>query len=200
MRLGRPLLLAAVLLLAAYPVWSQTAAPPTSPKVADTAADSDDPNAAALAANKALVRRYIEEALSSGNVKILDDIVAPNYVDNSPGAGDGRGPRVIRDAQARIRALFKDVHYHVDQLVAEGDRVVARYTVRAVRKPDKETDAGDAGRTIDILGMTFFRIADGRIQETWSINDQFSMFRQLGYVLTSPKEQKAGAPAKRPGR
>jgi predicted ester cyclase len=201
MRRGRPLLLAAalLLLLAALPGWSQAPAPPAA-DTADTAnaADTaDEPSAAeaSLAANKALVRRYIEEALSGGNLKILDDIVAPNYVDNSPGAEEGRGPREIRAAQGRIRTLFKDVRYHLDQLVAEGDRVVARYTVRAVRKSDKETDPGDAGRTIEILGMTFFRIADGRIQETWSINDQFSMFRQLGYVLTSPKDQKAGAPA-----
>lgn len=195
MRRGRPLLFAAVLLLAALPGWSQAPAP-SAQEPAD-----DEPTAAEahLAANKALVKRYIEEALSGGNLKILDDIVAPNFVDNSPGAEEGRGPREIRDAQARIRMLFKDVRYHLDQLVAEGDKVVARYTVRATRKPDKENDPGDAGRTIEILGMTFFRIADGRIQETWSINDQFSMFRQLGYVLTSPKEQKAGAPgAKHP--
>ena len=194
MRLGRPLLLAAGLLVLAVPGWPQAPAPAAAAEVVEAA----DPGAASLASNTALVRRYIEEALSSGNLKVLDDIVAPNYVDNSPGAEEGRGPREIRAAQARIRVLFKDVRYHLDQLVAEGDRVVARYTVRAVRKADKETDAGDAGRTIEVPGMTFFRIADGHIQETWSINDQFSMFRQLGYVLSSPKEQKAGAPAKRP--
>jgi predicted ester cyclase len=193
MRFPRPLLrvlfATAALLLVALPGWSQAPAP--APEV------PAEPTAAPLEANKALVKRYIEEALSAGNLKILDDIVAPNYVDNSPGAEEGRGPREIRAAQARIRSLFKDVRYHLDQLVAEGDKVVARYTVRAVRKPDKENDPGDAGRTIEILGMTFFRIANGRIEETWSINDQFSMFRQLGYVLSSPKEQKA-TPAKQP--
>jgi predicted ester cyclase len=187
MRRGLPLLLAAVLGALAFPAWAQPAEP-AEPSAA----------ALALAANKALVQRYIEEALSGGDLKILDTLVAPNYVDNSPGAEDGRGPRQIRASQARIRALFKNIHYHVDQLLAEGDQVVARYTVRATRKADKEIDAGDAGKTIDILGMTVFRIAGGRIQETWSINDQFSMFRQLGYVLTSPKELKEGAADKHP--
>ncbi|HEV7519343.1 MAG TPA: ester cyclase [Thermoanaerobaculia bacterium] len=185
-------LLAILLLTLALPGLAQApagAAPPT-PEV---------PAGANFEANKALVRRYIEEALSGGDLKVLDLIVAPNYVDNSPGAEDGRGPEVIRAAQGRIRALFKDIHYHVDQLVAEGDRVVARYTVRAVRQADQDADSGDAGREINILGMTFFRIAAGRIVETWTINDQFSMFRQLGYALTSPKEQqKAGAPAAKP--
>jgi predicted ester cyclase len=193
MRALRPLLLAAVLLAPGFR--GQAQVPATVPVPGPTAP---------IDANKALVRRYIEEALSGGDLKVLDDLVAPNYVDNSPGAEDGRGPGVIRAAQGRIRALFGDIHYHVDQLVAEGDRVVARYSVRAVRKADRETDAGDAGREINIQGMTFFRIAEGRIVETWAINDQFSMFRQLGYALTSPKEQqkaaKSATPAKPPGR
>jgi predicted ester cyclase len=189
-RISRTLALAAVFLALGFSEPGRAQAPggatPPSPE-------------SSIEANKTLVRRYIEEALSGGDLKVLDLIVAPNYVDSSPGAEDGRGPEVIRAAQGRIRALFKDIRYHLEQLVAEGDRVVARYTVHAVRKADKDTDAGDAGREIDIVGMTFFRIADGRIVETWAINDQFSMFRQLGYVLTSPKEQqKAGKTAKPP--
>jgi predicted ester cyclase len=188
--ISRPLAFAAILLMLGF----------AGPGRAQAPAGATPPGPeAAVDANKALVRRYIEEALSGGDLKVLDQLVATHYVDSSPGAEDGRGPDVIRAAQGRIRALFKDIRYHVDQLVAEGDRVVARYTVRAVRKADKDADAGDAGREIGILGMTFFRIADGRIAETWTINDQFSMFRQLGYALTSPKEQqKAGAPAAKP--
>ena len=194
---SRPLVFAAVLLTLGFagPGWAQAPAGAPPP-------NAEAPVDATIASNKELVRRYVEEALSGGDFKVLDQLVAPNYVDSSPGAEDRRGPDVIRAAQGRIRALFKDIRYHVDQLVAEGDRVVARYTVHAVRKADKDADAGDAGREINILGMTFFRIADGRIAETWAINDQFSMFRQLGYTLTSPKEQqKRGAPAaKPPGR
>lgn len=150
-------------------------------------------------ANKSLARRYIEEVLSGGDLKALDQLVAAEYVDSSPGgAENGRGPEAVRTAQGRVRALFKDIRYQIDLLVAEGEKVVAHYSVRAVRKPDSEIDAGDAGREITIPGMTIFRIASGRIAETWTINDQLGMFRQLGYALTSPKEQQKAKGAGKP--
>jgi len=187
----RALALAGLLLLLPLPSVAQ---PPTPGPPAAMPA----PAAPALDANKELVRRYIEEVLAGGNLKALDTLMAPDYVDSSPEAEAGRGPEVVRIAQERVRALFRDIHYHVDQLVAEGDKVVARYTVHAIRKPDEGRDVGDAGKEIGILGMTIFRIVDGRIRETWTINDQFTMFRQLGYTLTPPKPPKPDAPAAKP--
>jgi predicted ester cyclase len=187
----RRLALAGLLLLLALPGRAQTPPPPPEPP-------PPAPAAPALEANKALVRRYIDEVLAGGDLKVLDTLVAPDYADSSPGADEGRGPEVIRVAQGRVRALFRDIHYRVDQLVAEGDKVVARYTVRAVRKPDEGRDIGDAGKEIGILGMTIFRIADGRIRETWTINDQLTLFRQLGYTLTPPNAPKPEAPAAKP--
>jgi predicted ester cyclase len=183
MRSSRALVPAVLLLALALPGRAQEAPPAPA-----------DP----LAGNKAVVRRYIEEVLSGGDLKVLDQLVAPDYVDSSPSAEAGHGPEAIRAAQARVRALFRDIHYRIDQLIAEGDKVVARYTVQAIRQEDKEVDAGDAGREIGISGMTIFRMAGGRIAETWTINDQLTMFRQLGYVLTPPKEQKPAAQP--PGR
>lgn len=178
---------AAVLLLLALPAWPQ------------------EPTPDRLAANKEVIRRYVEEVLSTGNLQVLDSLVTADYVDSSPGAPEGHGPEVIRAAQTRLRGLFRDIHYRVDQLVAEGDKVVARYTVHAIRKEDKEVkevDAGDGGKEIGILGITIFRLVDGRIRETWTINDQLTMFRQLGYVLTSPKAQRSAGekPVQPPGR
>lgn len=182
-------LLASVALLLALALPGQAQEPPAPANPPAATAPSSSPSSP-IDANKALVRRYIEEALSGGDLKVLDQLVAPDYVDSSSGgAENGRGPEAVRTAQGRVRALFKDIRYHVDLLVAEGDKVVAHYSVKAVRKPDPEIDAGDAGREISIPGMTIFRIAEGRIAETWTINDQFAMFRQLGYALTSPKEQ-----------
>ncbi|HZF07223.1 MAG TPA: ester cyclase [Thermoanaerobaculia bacterium] len=194
----RSLALAGLLLLLALPGRAQTQPPVPEPPPAPAA-----PATPAFDANKDLARRYIEEVLAGGDLKALDTLLAPDYVDSSPGAEAGRGPEVVRVAQERVRALFRDLHYHIDQLVAEGDKVVARYTVRAVRKRDEGGGVGDAGKEIGIVGMTIFRVADGRIRETWTINDQFTMFRQLGYTLTPPApkaSQKPGAPpAKPPG-
>jgi predicted ester cyclase len=139
-------------------------------------------------AGKALVRRYIEEVLSAGKLELLDELVSPELVDRTPGASpQTRGPEVIRESQKRARDLFQDIRYTLDDLIAEGDRVVARYTVRATRKP---AEGSDQGKPIEVTGITIFKIAaDGKIAETWIVNDQIELFRQLGFTLTPPKQE-----------
>jgi predicted ester cyclase len=140
-----------------------------------------------VSANKTLVQRYIGEVLTGGRLDLLEDFVSPDFVDRTPGAPAGsRGPEVIRESQARARELFEDIHYTIDDLIAEGDRVVARYTVKATRKFG---DSAAGGRTIRVTGVTLFQIADGKIRETWIVNDQIELFRQLGYTLTPPKQE-----------
>lgn len=149
-----------------------------------------------VAANKALVQRYISEILAGGRLDLLEDLVSSDFVDRTPGAPAGsRGPEVIRESQARARELFQDIHYSIDDLIAEGDRVVARYTVKATRKTG---DGAEGGRPIRVTGVTIFHIADGKIRETWIVNDQIELFRQLGYTLTPPRQEpppKAQPPA-----
>lgn len=140
-----------------------------------------------LQANKALVRRYVEEVLSANRMEKLDEMLGPDFKDSTPGAlGSETGPNIIREAQGRIRALFPTVQYQIDELVAEGDKVAARYTVRATTKEEE----GIASRKVEITGMTLFRIADGRIREVWIINDQMELYRQLGFTIQPPESPK----------
>jgi predicted ester cyclase len=136
------------------------------------------------AANKELVRRYIDEVLSAGKLEVLDQLLAADFEDSTPGAAkDLRGPDVVRRAQAKARTIFPEVHYTIEDLIAEGDRVAARYTVRA-----RSQDSDNApGKPIAVTGITIFRIAGGKIREAWIINDQIEMFQQLGYTLQPPQ-------------
>ena len=146
-------------------------------------------------ANKALVRRYIDEVLSAGRLEALDELLAADFVDRTPGASaDERGPEVIRGSQQRAREIFPQVRYTIDDLIAEGDKVVARYTVQAATK---ETE-GAPSRKIEITGITIFRIAGGKIQEAWIINDQIEMFRQLGFTLQPPQPETPPPPPPAP--
>lgn len=144
----------------------------------------DKPRESPAEANKALVRRYLGEALSLGRLDLLDQLLAADFVDSTPGAPkDVRGPQVIRAAQQRAREIFPVVEYQVEDLIAEGDKVVARYTVRATSK-----GSGSApGRPIEVAGVTIFRLGDGKIREAWIVNDQIDMFLQLGYTLQPPQ-------------
>jgi predicted ester cyclase len=148
----------------------------------------DDP----LAANKALVRRYLAEILSAGRLELLDQLLSPDFVDSTPGAPQNvRGPEVVRSAQQRAREIFPQVEYKVDDLIAEGDKVVARYTVRAT----SQGSGSSPGRPIEVTGVTIFRIAEGKIREMWIVNDQVEMFLQLGYTLEPPQQQAPPPPA-----
>jgi len=143
-------------------------------------------------ANKALVRRYFDEALSTGRLEVLDELVATDFADRTPGAPeDQKGPDVIREAQKRAREIFPQIRYTIGDLIAEGDKVVARYTVQAATK---ETESAPS-RKIEITGITIFRIAAGKIQEAWIINDQIEMFRQLGFTIEPPQQAPPPQPA-----
>ncbi len=133
-------------------------------------------------ANKAVVSRYLQ-ILDAGKLDDLEQVVGADYADRTPGAPAGSyGPGAIRDAQSRARALFQDVHYKVDDLIAEGDRVAARYTVRAALK-----GSGGESKPVEVIGITFFRLAAGKIRETWIVNDQIALFRQLGFTIKPPE-------------
>jgi predicted ester cyclase len=137
-----------------------------------------------LDANKALVRRYIDEVLSANRLDKLDELLGPDFTDSTPGAlGSETGPDIIRAAQGRIRALFSTVEYQIDDLLAEGDKVLARYTVRAATKASEDSPS----QKVEITGMTVFRIADGKIREVWIINDQMELYRQLGFTIQAPE-------------
>jgi predicted ester cyclase len=156
------------LLLLALPLRAQEPAPaPGSPE-----------------ANKEVVRRYLQ-ILGGGALEQLDQVLGPDFVDRTPGASPNvYGPEAIRQSQRKARDLFQDIHYGVDDLIAEGDRVAARYTVRATRKGN-----GAMGLPVQVIGVTLFRIADGKIREAWIVNDQIELFRQLGFTIRPPQTE-----------
>jgi predicted ester cyclase len=159
---------ALIAVLLAIPAFAQPAPAPPDP----------------LQANKALVRRYIEEVLTANKLEKLDEMLGPDFTDSTPGAlGAETGPDIIRAAQGRIRALFPTVQYQIDDLLAEGDKVLARYTVRAATREEE----GIPSQKVEIAGMTLFRIAGGRIREVWILNDQMELYRQLGFTIQPPE-------------
>jgi ketosteroid isomerase-like protein len=168
-----------VLLFALAPLPALAQAPPAAPSQSAPAMDTPE-------ANKAVVRHYLQ-ILSGGALDELDQVIGPDFVDRTPGTAAGvQGPEAIRASQRRARELFEDIRYSVADVLAEGDRVAARYTVRATQK--------GGGKAVEVLGITLFRLAAGKIRETWIVNDQIELFRQLGFTLRPPEAPKPVAP------
>jgi ketosteroid isomerase-like protein len=137
-----------------------------------------------------VVRHYLQ-ILSGGTLDELDQVIGPDFVDRTPGTAPGvQGPAAIRESQRRARELFQDIRYAVADVLAEGDRVAARYTVRATQK--------GGGKAIEVMGITQFRLAGGKIREAWIVNDQIELFRQLGFTLRPPQAEAPKPAAPRP--
>jgi hypothetical protein len=133
--------------------------------------------------NKVLVRRYLTEVLGSGKVDGLDEIIGKAFVDRTPGAPKLRGPEAVRQTQKRLHALFSKLEYDPQELIAEEDRVAARYLVTATLRTE---EGAPESPPLVLNGVTLFRIRGGKIQDVYVLNDQVSFLRQLGYTLVPP--------------
>jgi predicted ester cyclase len=127
--------------------------------------------------NKDVVRRFVKEVLAGGQLDRIEELVAPDYVNRAFGVG----LEAFKGMLAGLSAALPDRRFDIEDLVAEGDAVVARYT--------GEMRDGN-GKTVSLRGLTFYRLADGKIVEDDPITTP-DLAQQLGPLL--------GPPPPRPG-
>jgi steroid delta-isomerase-like uncharacterized protein len=130
-------------------------------------------------ANKGVVRRFLEEFLSCGDPSVADQVLAPDFVDHNPSNADLPGRENVKRSVRDWCAAFPDTRTAVDDLIAEGDRVAARWTSTAThRGPFLGIPATGARVTVTASGL--FRLSGGRIVESWDHFDALSLLHQLG--------------------
>jgi steroid delta-isomerase-like uncharacterized protein len=136
--------------------------------------------------NKAIVQRFFEEAWNQNKIAELDEYVAADNVGQSGVVIRLLGPEAIRTTIEVWRTAFPDYQAHLEQLIAEGDMVVARITFTGTHTgtfqlgPRVLAPTGKALREAELL---MFRIADGKIVELRATWDRLSVLEQLGAVL-----------------
>lgn len=128
--------------------------------------------------NIALAERFIEEVWRQGQVDAIDELFAEDYVDHSFGP-EPVGRDALKGFVVSFRAAFPDMEYDLQQVVAEGDTVASRDTVRATHKGDF-MGIPATGKSVAIPAMHFLRFANGKIAEHWGNTDVMSMMQQLG--------------------
>jgi steroid delta-isomerase-like uncharacterized protein len=130
--------------------------------------------------NKTIARRALE-VFNTGNLDDLDDVISADAVDHDPQnpfAGQ-HGPDGAKQMAATYRAAFPDLHVTIEDQVAEGDRVVTRWT--AVGTHDGDLPGLPAtGRSSTVTGIGIDRIEGGKIVEAWGNWDTMGMMQQLG--------------------
>lgn len=129
--------------------------------------------------NKELIRRYFA-AIDTGKIEVLDEFVAADFFDHSPLPGTSADREGLKQAFAISLATTPGYH-RVDDLIAEGDKVVARVSGYG-------THAGEimgvpaTGKSLQFGSISIWRIADGKIVEHWSQVDILSMLQQVGII------------------
>ena len=131
-------------------------------------------------ANKAISRRDFEEALNQGNVEVYDEIIASDAILHTV-SGDIIGLDAIKGFTSMIFTAFPDINFSIEDMVAEGDMVVTRWTNTGTQQGEymgiPATGISTAG-----TGMSIHRITDGKIQELWLFADDLGMLQQLGVM------------------
>ncbi len=133
--------------------------------------------------NEALVRRYFEEIWDKGNLDLIDELFTTNFVRHGPTATEGevRGLEGFKGVVSMYRTAFPDLRVPIEDLIAEGDRVVSRWTARGTHQGELMGIA-PTGNQASVSGIIVDRISGGRIEEEWVEYDTLHLMQQLGAV------------------
>ena len=131
--------------------------------------------------NKAASRRVFEEVFNKGDLSIANELIATDYAGHSSIMPDFNGPEGFKQYATMMRTAFPDLHITIDDMFAEGDKVVNRWTSRGTHKGEMMGIA-PTGKQITIAGMVISRYVGGKQVEAWVSSDMLGMLQQMGVV------------------
>lgn len=131
--------------------------------------------------NKALVRRFYEE-IDKGNIEVLDELVAEDYLDHNPPPFPGLAPgrEGLKQAFRIFQQATPGVH-RIEEQIAEGDKVVTRLTSTGKHEGDLP-GAPRTGNDLKMTSITIHRIAGGKLVEKWAEKDVLGFLQQIGVM------------------
>jgi steroid delta-isomerase-like uncharacterized protein len=130
--------------------------------------------------NKAISRRVVEDLFNEGRLEAADEIVTTDFVGHDPASPEPvLGPEGLKRNVEGYRTAFPDVRLSIDDEIAEGDRVVTRWTARGTHQAEL-FGIPATGKQATVTGMTIDRIVEGRIAESWTNWDTLGLLQQLG--------------------
>ena len=128
--------------------------------------------------NKAIVRRYFEEVHNQGKREVLKEIAVEDYVEHSPFPGQEQGLKGFQQRVEILQTAFT-MNFTLEDMIAEGDRVVVRWTNHNVHHgPFMGIPA--TGKSAIVSGINIYLLRNGKLAENWDVFDALSLFQQLG--------------------
>jgi len=131
--------------------------------------------------NKAVIRNFVEEVLNQGRLERVDDFVILDFVELDPLPGQQQGREGLKQVIGAFRAAFPDIHWEIEEMLGEGDKVFSRFTWHG-------THSGEffgvpaTGRQISVKGMVVDRVVAGKMVESRILMDGLGMMKQFGVI------------------
>jgi steroid delta-isomerase-like uncharacterized protein len=142
--------------------------------------------------NKVIARRYFEELLSEGKLSLAEELFTADCAFRIPTLPSPvRGQEGMKQFVAGLRGAFPDIRFRVEQIIAEGDKVAARWTITGTHR-NAFLGIAPTGQAIRDQGIDIFRIAGGKIAEVWVNENDLALLQQLGAVPTRFAQQAPG--------
>jgi steroid delta-isomerase-like uncharacterized protein len=134
------------------------------------------------AANKAIVRRLYEEVWNQRKLELINEIISPSHAIQAPTvAGSAVGPEAYKREVLRFLAGYPDLQWTIDDLIAEEDKVVARWTMSGNHKGEY-LGVLATNKKVSVEGITIHHISGGKIMDSYSNWDALGMMQQIGAV------------------
>lgn len=135
--------------------------------------------------NKAVIRRFVEEIPNLGNVALTEELVTEDFVLHFPNLPPIEGAEEFNEIPTAIRTAFPDLVETIEDLVAEGDRVVERFTLRGTHLGEF-MGVAPTGKPVSWTAIAIYRLKGGRIAECWLEANLEGLLLQMG-VVSAPR-------------
>jgi predicted ester cyclase len=136
--------------------------------------------------NKAVDRRIVDEIWNKKNLALVDELVDANFIQHAVGGPDLKGPEGFKQFVTMNITAFPDFHITIEDMIAEGDKVVSRVTARGTHKGNF-MDLAPTGKQMAMAGIVITRFTGGKMVESWLVNDALGGMQQLGIIATPKK-------------
>ena len=131
--------------------------------------------------NRAVIQRFLEEVINEGRLEQADEIVAEDFVELDPLPGQRQGREGLKEVIGMLRAAFPDMHWVVEEMIAEGEKVVTRFTWTGTQQG---TFMGipATGRSVVVKGVVIDRIVGSMMTDSRILMDTMGLMQQLGVI------------------
>ena len=131
--------------------------------------------------NKDVIRRLIKDVYNDSNLDVVDELVAADIFDHGAVAEHRHGIAGFKHVMEWVRTFSADVHYDIEDIIAEGEKVAVRMTQSGTHTGSVRGNPA-TGKRFSVDYVHWFRLADGKVAEMWAVRDDLSRLEQLGLI------------------